>query len=167
MSKIKGNVLKFESNEIWFVKYDNRIISVLDSNLSIIDSCITEDIGKFNSCHSFSYYGDPQIWVNCVIKNENGNYAIRCENIRAIQKLYLSNMGNYTYDWTGEYFYKIPNTIYTFWQDTKDKIKYINIYMLLIELHDTRTIIMKNLLELKRLDYEEYDEFNQTCKNLL
>lgn len=161
MSKIKGNVLIFESNEIWFVKYDNCIISVLDSNLSIIDSCITEDIEKINRCHSFSYYGDPQIWVNCVIKNENGNYAIGCENIRSIQKSYLSNMGNYTYDWIGKYFCKIPNTINIFWQDT-DKTKYINIYMLLIALHDTRTIIMKNLLELKRLDYEDYDEINHT-----
>jgi hypothetical protein len=90
---------------------------------------------------------------NIVIDDNN------LEKNNSIQKTFKTNLEKYDYKQIDNYFCKIPKTISIYYQDT-EKSTYHHSYFLLQNLHDTRTIIFKFLLELKRVDYDGYKKID-------
>lgn len=63
----------------------------------------------------------------------------------------------YDYKQIGEWFYSIPKSIAIYFKNhIEDKKKYIELWLLFVELHDTRKIILSNILELEILDLDRY-----------
>jgi hypothetical protein len=173
MSKIYGSVIKRNSNnERWYILCEGDIlkveltkITVLDSNFKILGTMVPfrgcTHIGKVEPVYKLDdenileidYYGNK--WGNLLLCN----VVYIDGNLDDIQTTFKTNLEKYDYQQINNYFCKIPKTISTYYQDT-EKETYHHSYFLLQNLHDTRIIIFKFLLELKRVDYDGYKKID-------
>jgi hypothetical protein len=159
MSKIY-DVVKWYSpseNNNWFVKSDEKYFYVLDSDFNIV---VKDDSYGMNIINCV--WNNKQIDID--FKWEPGKPSgmlIKCDldQYNSIQNTFKTNLEKYNYQQINNYFCKIPKTISTYYQDT-EKETYYHSYFLLQNLHDTRTIIFKFLLELKRVDYDGYKKID-------
>jgi hypothetical protein len=93
------------------------------------------------------------------IFNLGGNNYLHNSNIKNINMTeQKQNTTLYDYKQIDNYYYKIPKNNLVCFNNAKDKDKYIKICLWFQGLHDTRTIIIQNILTLLRLDYDGYEK---------
>lgn len=163
-TKFEGSVMRInmKDSKLFFHIDENQLLQLLDADFNVIDN-------EINS------YGDDTkvIYINIFCNKTKKSYPVQiginpygyyssyvtfqCQSIPKLTKHYNLCLKKYDYKHIDNYFCKIPKDNMIFWQDNKDnQNKYIQMYLLLEDLHDTRTIIFSNILTYQRLDTNTY-----------
>lgn len=89
----------------------------------------------------------------------NYHLTFNIKNINIEQK--KQHALSYDYKQINSWFYSIPKTNLIYWKNNvkdDDKKKYLELWFLMDWMHDTRRLMFNDMLTLRRLEYDEYDE---------
>jgi hypothetical protein len=109
---------------------------------------------------SFQIYkedsGEIDVRLKFIIRRIVAERNVRINGINMTEQ--KQNTTLYDYKQIDNYYYKIPKNNLVCFNNVKDKDKFIKIWLWFQGLHDTRTIIIQNILTLLRLDYDGYEK---------
>lgn len=171
MRKLKAKVIPIQdtSNDVtWFLTSDNAFDDKSKFKVKIVDQFLRPCYSNYNGYISKEqndcfFNGNPsEILILkeckvllCIIKPIILEFLIEFINTKSMREYALL----YDFRQIGKWFYSIPKNINVYLQNhVDDKKKYIDIWLWFTELHDTRGLILKQLLELKMFDFNEYSK---------
>lgn len=163
-TKFEGVVMRINmgDSKLFFHTDDNQLLELLDADFNVIDSQINAYDDNTTVIHINIFCKKTKksypVQIGIYPYGHYSNYVtFQCQSIPKLTKHYNVCFKKYDYKQIDNYFCKIPRDNMIFWQDNKDnQNKYIQMYLLLADLHDTRTIIFSNILTYQRLDTNTY-----------
>jgi hypothetical protein len=138
-------------------KYVHKIRLTTKEQDMIFNKNISPHI-KYNYRESYKFYACINVHVSTFFVKLNISLGMPKTSPDFIWNPHVEDneLDIYEYKQVGQYFCRIPKTNKIYLGMKKDDDMYVEIWLLLMELHDTRRQIIWNMLTLERLDVDNY-----------